>query len=375
MERKLLFLKMVISLPNLTDKEKFVRITPCREKKTGVLFMKKGNIRSRLYRKFKHIPRLLFAFLSSLIIISYCKEEEQNRQVELDTERMEAFFEDFDEDVSSLAMANNKTVISENLFKDFTKKTKFREYELAIEEYSLYFNLDSEKVFEFTKNLTNDLSEPLTITIGGKPYTATNAESTAMFISYDIWKDIYNTRQSKKKYNLKKEDYVVSEEITHLEYNDKGEIIMRNGLTFNQLLGKASYALGDTPSLGLAISNHESNYRRSPQARNQNNYFGMKGSGIPGVVDNGHITLPSPEAGTIYGEFNKIRIENENSYNGLYEFSGVYVNGTKTKPSDTWFKDVSNKAAIYAANEEYYFGIPEEEELESEIQLALTRKD
>lgn len=337
--------------------------------------MKKGNIRSRLYRKFKHIPRLLFAFLSSLIIIVNCKEEEQKRQLQIDNERMEAFFESFDEDVSSLAMTNNKTAISENLFKDYTKKTKYMEYQSSIEEYSLYFNLDSTKVFELTKELTNDFSEPLTITVGGKPYTATNAESTAMFITCDVWKDIYNTKSYKKKYDLTEEDIVTSREIVHANYDEDGNIVMRNGLTFNQLLGKASYAFSDTPYLALAISNHESNYRRSPQARNQNNYFGMKGSGIPGVVDNGHITLPSPEAGTIYGEFNKIRIENENSYNGLYEFSGVYVNGTKTKPSDTWFKDVSNKAAIYAANEEYYFGIPEEKELENEIQLALTRKD
>ena len=69
------------------------------------------------------------------------------------------------------------------------------------------------------------------------------------------------------------------------------------------------------------------------------------------------------------------RIENENNYNGLYEFSGVYVWGTKTKPSPNWYSDVSNQAAIYAANEEYYFGIPEEKEKENEVQLALTKKE
>lgn len=325
--------------------------------------MKKGNIKSRLYRKCKQLPRLLFAFLSSLIIIVNCKEEDKKRQLEIDNERMEAFFEGLDED--ALAMNSKDIVVSESLFSDYTKKTKFREYELAIEEYSLYFNLDSDKVFEFTKNLTNDFNEPLTITVGRKTYTATNAEDTAMFITCDIWKDIYNTRKSDKKYNLKKEDYVISEEITHLEYNDKGEIVMRNGLTFNQLLGKASNALGKSPALALAISNHESGYRNSSQARNQNNFSGMKGSGIPGVVDNGHVTLPSPEAGTIFHVFNLERIENSYSYNNLYEFSGVYVNGTKKRPSDTWFNNIKNQTAMYAANEEYYFGIPEEEPVKS----------
>ena len=71
----------------------------------------------------------------------------------------------------------------------------------------MYFNLDSEKVFELTRELTNDFSEPLTITIGRKSFTATNAEDTAMFITCDVWKDIYNTRVSEKKYNLKKETY------------------------------------------------------------------------------------------------------------------------------------------------------------------------
>lgn len=322
----------------------------------------------------KQFSRLLFAFLSSLIIIVNYKEEGQRKQVEIDTERMESFFAGFDENIDNLAMTNLDTNISEDLFADYAKKVMYKEYELAIEEYSIYFNLDSAKVFELTKELTNDFSELLTITVGGKPYTATNAESTAMFITCDVWKDIYNTKSYKKKYDLTEEDIVTSREIVHANYDEDGNIVMRNGLTFNQLLGKASYAFSDSPSLGLAISNHESNYRRSSQARNQNNFFGMKGSGIPGVVDNGHITLPSPEAGALYGAFNIVRIENENSYNNLYEFSGVYVNGTKTRPSDTWFNDVNNQAAIYASNEEYYFGIPEEKELENEIQLALTKK-
>ncbi len=337
---------------------------------------KNKKMRKRLtFHSLKQVSRLMFAFLSSLIIIVNCKEEEQKKQMEQDTKRMEAFFESFDEDVETLAMTNLEPKIAEDLFADYTQKAKFREYELAIAEYSLYFNLDSEKVFELTKELTNDFSEPLTITIGGKPYTATNAESTAIFITYDVWKDIYNTASHKKKYNLKKEDYIVNEEVVHVNYDEKGNIIMRNGLTFNQLLSKASAALGRSPALALAISDHESNHRHSPQSQIQNNFYGMKGSGIPGVRDNGHITLPSPEAGALYGEFNIVRIENENNYNGLYEFSGVYVWGTKTKPSPNWYSDVSNQAAIYAANEEYYFGIPEEKEKENEVQLALTKKE
>ena len=42
--------------------------------------------------------------------------------------------------------------------------------------------------------------------------------------------------------------------------------------------------------------------------------------------------------------------------------------------ADNWYNDVNHQAAIYASNEEYYFGIPEEKEIENEIQLALTKK-
>lgn len=334
--------------------------------------MKKGNKIGQLFRKCKQISSLMFAFLSSLIIIVNCKEEELKRQLEIDNERMEAFFEGFDEDVSLLAISNDKTAISQDLFSDYTKKTKFREYELAIQEYSLYFNLDSEKVFEFTRELTNDFSEPLTITIGRKTFTATNAETIAMFITCDIWKDIYNTRSSAKKYNLKLEDYVTSNEVTHFERNDKGEIILRNGLTFNQLLAKASYAIDKSPARALAISDHESGYRSSSQAQNQNNPSGMKGKGISGVSDNDFITFPSLEAGTIYHVFNLERMENTYNYSNLYEFASIYVWGTKAIPADNWYRDVSTKSARYAANEEYYFGIPEEEQ---DIRLALTRQD
>lgn len=325
--------------------------------------MKKGNIKSRLYRKCKQLPRLLFAFLSSLIIIVNCKEEDKKRQLEIDNERMEAFFEGFDE--NALAMNSKDIVVSESLFSDYTKKTKFREYELAIEEYSLYFNLDSEKVFEFTKNLTNDFNEPLTITVGRKTFTATNADTTAMFITYDIWRDIYNTRNSAKRYNLKEEDYVTSREITHFEYNDEGKIVMRNGLTLNQFLANASYAIDKSPALALAISDHESGYRTSKQARNQNNISGMKGKGIPGVSDNDFITFPSPEAGIIYHVFNLERMENSFNYSNLYQFASIYVWGTRAIPADNWYSDVSGKRARYAANEEYYFGIPEEEPVKS----------
>ncbi len=339
---------------------------------------KNKKTRKRLtFHSLKQVSRLMFAFLSSLIIIVNCKEEEQKKQMEQDTKRMEAFFESFDEDVETLAMTNLEPKIAENLFADYTQKAKYREYELAIAEYSMYFNLDSEKVFELTRELTNDFSEPLTITIGRKSFTATNAEDTAMFITCDVWKDIYNTRVSEKKYNLKKEDYVTSEEIVHVKYDEKGNIVMRSGLTFNQLLGKASSALGKSPALALAISDHESGHRHSPQARNKNNFAGIKGSGVPVDFNDNNPSFaayPSPEAGTIYHAFNLERMENTFSYNNLYEFASIYVWGTKTISADNWYNDVNHQAAIYASNEEYYFGIPEEKEIENEIQLALTKK-
>ena len=124
---------------------------------------KNKKTRKRLtFHSLKQVSRLMFAFLSSLIIIVNCKEEEQKKQMEQDTKRMEAFFESFDEDVETLAMTNLEPKIAENLFADYTQKAKYREYELAIAEYSMYFNLDSEKVFELTRELTNDFSEWLT---------------------------------------------------------------------------------------------------------------------------------------------------------------------------------------------------------------------
>lgn len=338
---------------------------------------KNKKMRKRLtFHSLKQVSRLMFAFLSSLIIIVNCKEEEQKKQMEQDTKRMEAFFESFDEDVETLAMTNLEPKIAEDLFADYTQKAKYREYELAIAEYSMYFNLDSEKVFELTRELTNDFSEPLTITIGRKSFTATNAEDTAMFITCDVWKDIYNTRQADKKYNLKKEEYIVSEEITHFEYNYEGKVIVRDdGLTFEQLLGKASYAIGKSPARALAISDHESGYRNSYQMQRLNNPGGMKGSGIYVTSSNGFIAFPTAGASAIYHAFNLERMENSFSYNNLYEFASIYVWGTKTIPADNWYNDVSNQAAIYAANEEYYFGIPEEKEKENEVQLALTKKE
>lgn len=348
---------------------------------------KNKKTRKRLtYHSLKQVLRLMVAFFSSFIIIVNCKEEEK-RQMEAETERMEAFFEDFDENVETLAINNIEPKIGEDLFENYTQKMKFKEYELAIEEYSLYFNLDSEKVFELTKELTNDFSESLTITIEGKTYTATNAESTAIFITYDVWKDIYNTASYKKKYNLKKEDYITSEDVTNFVRNDKGEIIMRNGLTFHQLLAKVSYAINKSPDRAASISDQESGHRTSKQARTQNNVSGIKGNGISGVSNNDFITFPSIEAGTIYHVFNLERMENITNYNNLYQFAIYYVWGgirdddpekeQKLAEVKVWYQNVSSGEIMYAANEEYYFGIPEDEEknIKNDIQLALMKKD
>lgn len=238
------------------------------------------------------------------------------------------------------------------------RETKEKECEKYLKEYSNYFNLDSTKVIEIARNLTNDFDNEIIITVGSKEVASNSPETIAMFLVWDLYKNSSD-------YSLTREELTISDEIKHLDYDEDGNIILRNGLTFSQFMGKVSDSIEGDKCFNLAISNFESDEQTNSQSINQNNFGGWRHD------EDVFLTFISPEAGIIYHCFILEKLRNTREYDNLSEFSGIYVNNDKNTPAPNWVDNVSSDMALLASNEEKYFDYKEEQEKENEIMLAM----
>ena len=114
---------------------------------------------------------------------------------------------------------------------------------------------------------------------------------------------------------------------------------MSNGLTFEQYYGKIADLFGVNKSIALAMVYHESGRMTSSLARNSNNIGGMRSGG-------GWLKFPTLEAGIIAHVLTVKSIADRNGFDiadpdGIYKFSGVYVHGSLTKPSEDWVNKVN----------------------------------
>lgn len=142
---------------------------------------------------------------------------------------------------------------TKKLLKEINKsieEVKINENESYLKEYSTYFNLDSGKVIEIAKTLTNNFENDVIISIGNKKVTSSNPETMAMFLVWDLYKNSSD-------YQLTREELTISDEIAHLQYNEEGKIILRNGLTFSEFMGKVSDSIEGDKCFDVAVSDAE----------------------------------------------------------------------------------------------------------------------
>ena len=77
-----------------------------------------------------------------------------------------------------------------------------------------------------------------------------NPETIAMFLVWDLYKNSSD-------YQLTREELTISDEIAHLQYNEEGKIILRNGLTFSEFMGKVSDSIEGDKCFDVAVSDAE----------------------------------------------------------------------------------------------------------------------
>lgn len=216
------------------------------------------------------------------------------------------------------------------------------EYDKYLKEYAGYYNLDSEKVVEFARNVTEDYKLDLNDLMTRK-YSDTIEGKSMLFVYYLSKDKLVNPL---KNYGLSKSYFTVSSKIRTLGK----DLMLDSGLTYSQFLGKVSDNLNVDKYYLLAISYLETGRVTSSLALRKNNFGGLRGSGE-------YYTYPSPEMGIIAFCLNLKGYEKYN-FSNIYELSGVYTHGNKNNPSSTWVSSVRKYYNEISSNPEKYFILP-----------------
>lgn len=213
-----------------------------------------------------------------------------------------------------------------------------------LEEYSLYFNLDSKKVVELARSMTEDYTKPFIDTIGNYLYDLDDDEEFAILFTYLLSKDELTYKL--EDYGMTKEELKVSDEIITTD-PDK-ELILRTGEHFGEYLGRISDILGMDKNYTLAVAYTIASMEGNPNFNETNNFDGLKD-------ENGFITYSSPEAGIISYLIN-LKQYDEKNVNSLEELSSMYLTGTRENPNEAWVKSVKFFHTIISENQKDYFG-------------------
>ena len=203
------------------------------------------------------------------------------------------------------------------------------------------YNLNTDKAVEIARKLTNDYTSEsykktyIIAPSNYKPKTGNITSEEAGIIFFV--KDLFTYPQS---YGVAPEEIRLSMvPRTTRRYNAKGELIMNNGMTFEQYVGKIADLFGVDKTTVLAISYHEAGVKTSNLFQNKNNIGGHKGL-------NGWKSFMTLEAGVIGHVLSIRNISTKHGIDlsteqGLSDFSSVYVNGHLGAPSAHWIEKVS----------------------------------
>lgn len=244
-------------------------------------------------------------------------------------------------------VANKETtgtgnVLSENKYiKELTKKIEESKKDDLVEYYAELYNLNTSKAVEIARKLTNDYtseSYKKTYIISTSTYkpnagNITSEEAGIIFFAKDLftYPEKYGTTAAEIRLSMVPR--------TTRTYNASGDIIMNNGMTFEQYVGKIADLFGVDKTTVLAISYHEAGVKTSNLFQNKNNIGGHKG--LSGWKS--YMTL---EAGVIGHVLSVRNISTKHGIDlstpeGLSDFSSVYVNGHKGNPSAHWIEKVT----------------------------------
>ena len=234
------------------------------------------------------------------------------------------------------------SILSTNKFMvELNRRMKLQEKDNLIEEYSKLYKIDSKKAISIAHELTNDYQSDVyknTFVIAPANYSPYNGEVKNEEMGIIIFvKDLCTYPE---RYGSSIPEMRLDETPTTIRrYNASGELVMYNGMTFEQYVGKMADLFGVDKSITLAISYHEAGIKTSNLFTLKNNIGGHKGL-------EGWKAFTTLEAGVIGHVFAVRNISMKHDVDittpeGLSAFSSVYVNGYLGNPSAHWTEKVT----------------------------------
>lgn len=234
---------------------------------------------------------------------------------------------------------NNDFKLSDiQYIKDFYSFVEKRQKDNTVIYYASIFKLDIDKTLQIAYKYTNNFEDPefnKNFVIGPKSVKKSKGsfKNFEAGVAYFV-RDLYRYPE---RYGSSINEIRLDETPTTKKKDQKGNIIMDNGLTFEQYVGHICGLYELDPAFTLAIINLESGNKTSSLFVNKNNVGGHRG--ISGTWKS-YTTL---EAGVLahvlsvknIAEKNKIDAR-EMTNEEIYTFSGTYVTGSAAKPSSSW---------------------------------------
>ena len=214
-----------------------------------------------------------------------------------------------------------------------------RRIDNTIGYYARRFKLDETKVIKKARELTDNYQSEYYLQSFNIP-DSPNDTYVAKSQEAGIVRYVKNVSSYPERYGLVYEDiHLTDERDTERTYNDKNQIIMTNGDTFEQYVAKISNLFEIDPALSLAIIYNESGRCKSTLFKVNNNVAGMR-------AVYGWARYPTLEAGVIAFVLNLRGLLNIYQYDvntdeGVLALSSVYVNGYEGNPAYVWYDNVT----------------------------------
>ena len=240
--------------------------------------------------------------------------------------------------IDDLAANSNFQLSDLKYIQEFYKFVEERQKDNTVIYYASIFKLDIDKTLEIAYKYTNNFEDEefnKNFVIGPKSIKKSKGsfpsfEAGVAYFVRDLYR--YPERYGSSIYEIR-----LDESPTIKTKDKKGNIIMDNGLTFEQYVGHICNLFEVDPAFTLAIINLESGYQSSYLFTNKNNVGGHRGIG--GTWK----TYTTLEAGVLAHVLSVKNIADKNNIDAkemtdeeIYAFSGTYVTGSAAKPSSSW---------------------------------------
>ena len=295
--------------------------------------------RTKLRLRKQFIISFPIAIIVSLLAVTYILS--QNTALAREVEKEDTLANNVVE-VTPENGEDKKSLLSDNIYvAELTKRVSEIKKDQMIEYYAEIYSLNTAKAVEIARNYTDNYrSELYTSThIISTPYympttgSITSEEAGIIFYVKDLY--TYPERYGSSIAEMR----LTEVPRTERRYDAAGNVIMNNGMTFEQYVGHISDLFGVDKATVLAISYHEAGVKTSTLFQTKNNIGGHKGL-------NGWKSYTTLEAGIIGHVLSVRNIAARaggdiSSYEGISNFSSIYVNGHLGNPSAHWTEKVT----------------------------------